>query len=346
MYVLLTITDRCNLRCHYCYTVKRIKRMSYRTAWQSVRYIAENYPDWMLGFFGGEPLLEWSFMQKIIKYAEKLGIRKFGFPTNGLLLNKKILEYCIEHNVTFSLSTDGCKEAQDFARETISGKGSFNILDKKMDIIREYLPQFRQALEIRLTYTPNTVPYLNKSVDYLISKGLYNNTRIALVPVVSCYKWGKKDFQILQLELEKIILSNKIKGLDLNIVMNECLNLNNQFKNINSNGKGEFCGVGGTKKLAISIDGLIYPCHILGATWIFSKELQKKVCLGSIWTGITEKKRSKWIQENHYNPYASCLAWNYLTTGNPKLPHLAYRGIYKAWLRATKYYSNSNRSDF
>ena len=68
----------------------------------------------ILIIYGGEPFLCFDLVKKIIAYAEtKPNIKKFGVATNGLLLNKEILEYFIEHNVYPALSIDGIQIAQD-----------------------------------------------------------------------------------------------------------------------------------------------------------------------------------------------------------------------------------------
>jgi len=98
---------------------KRKKVMNLSLAKRAIDFLSPDLAEPLieigeLGLFGGEPLLEWNLIKKIIAYAEtKPNIKKFGVATNGLLLNKEILEYFIEHNVYPALSIDGIQIAQD-----------------------------------------------------------------------------------------------------------------------------------------------------------------------------------------------------------------------------------------
>ena len=76
MQVTLCLTHDCTLRCPYCYAgEKRRKAMPWEVAKAAIdRTIAwqlAHYPekDYVLGFFGGEPLLEWDLLQRADAYA-------------------------------------------------------------------------------------------------------------------------------------------------------------------------------------------------------------------------------------------------------------------------------------
>ena len=73
MDVTLCLTHACNLRCDYCYAgPKSARRMSWDTARNAIDFTlartleqAERLkcqPVCQLGFFGGEPLLEWDLL--------------------------------------------------------------------------------------------------------------------------------------------------------------------------------------------------------------------------------------------------------------------------------------------
>ena len=81
MDLTLGLTHDCNLRCAYCYAgAKSKRRMDWRTAKTSIDFAIEHTlatPPWrskvremQLGFFGGEPTLEWELLQKAVEYTE------------------------------------------------------------------------------------------------------------------------------------------------------------------------------------------------------------------------------------------------------------------------------------
>ena len=83
-----------------------------------------------IGFFGGEPLLCYDLIKRIIDYSNKNiknnGSIKFSITTNGLLLNKDRLEYLKSQNVDLCISIDGNEEIHNLNRIYLNGRGSFN----------------------------------------------------------------------------------------------------------------------------------------------------------------------------------------------------------------------------
>lgn len=84
--IILQVTQNCNLRCQYCVysgsyinRVHNNKRMSVEVAKQAIDFLAKhsmNSKEISIGFYGGEPLLEFSLIQEIVDYAERIFIGK------------------------------------------------------------------------------------------------------------------------------------------------------------------------------------------------------------------------------------------------------------------------------
>ena len=72
-YLILKITNRCNLNCIYCYADnKNSKDMDFKTAKNSIDYILSDDADKLkIQFTGGEPLLNFDLIEKVIKYCNK-----------------------------------------------------------------------------------------------------------------------------------------------------------------------------------------------------------------------------------------------------------------------------------
>ena len=71
-HIVLNLTDRCNLNCTYCFAKKRNKTMSMATLKQSIHFAiteatkhTKEPKNILVTFFGGEPLLAYSKIQKI-----------------------------------------------------------------------------------------------------------------------------------------------------------------------------------------------------------------------------------------------------------------------------------------
>lgn len=79
--VVLQVTQNCNLRCSYCaYSGSYFnrthskKRMSTETAIRAVDFFMSHSSEVSkstIGFYGGEPLLEFSLIKKVVSYVEE-----------------------------------------------------------------------------------------------------------------------------------------------------------------------------------------------------------------------------------------------------------------------------------
>jgi uncharacterized protein len=94
----LCVTQRCNLACSYCYIAKTGATMSIATAQKILDFIFRHAPsgrDIEIGFFGGEPLLEFELIQAIVNLIERHpsnneGRVSFTLTTNGTIFSDSI----------------------------------------------------------------------------------------------------------------------------------------------------------------------------------------------------------------------------------------------------------------
>lgn len=157
----LQVTQQCNFRCAYCtYSASDFefqrehssKRMSVETALSAVDFFAErcgNQERPTIGFYGGEPLLEFPLIQRVTEYAEeKLYAKdlKFSVTTNASLLTVEIARFLSEHNFTVTISLDGSPETHDRSRRFASnGRGSFSVIRNNLEIVKKQCPEFKFA---------------------------------------------------------------------------------------------------------------------------------------------------------------------------------------------------------
>lgn len=102
--LVLQITQGCNLRCNYCVYGGNYKQrlhsnlqMSEEMAFKAIDFFLEhskNTPSLIVGFYGGEPLLEYDLIKKCTKYIKNMAKGKdvrFSMTTNGTLFNEDVL---------------------------------------------------------------------------------------------------------------------------------------------------------------------------------------------------------------------------------------------------------------
>ena len=130
----LVVTEKCNLKCKYCYMKNNPTWMSkdvFKCHYNMLPKIMEDYGEkqFMTVFFGGEPLLNWDvivFATELIKYNPCHA--GFIMPTNGLLLTPDKIDYLQKNNINISLSFDGLWNKDK--RVDINGKSTFDVYMK------------------------------------------------------------------------------------------------------------------------------------------------------------------------------------------------------------------------
>ncbi|GAI24881.1 unnamed protein product, partial [marine sediment metagenome] len=113
----------CNLDCSYCFIDKEnLKKISLDVPLIKkginffLRHSSENP---VVSFTGGEPLLYWSSLKKLIECVRKNQKGKKSIiivSTNGTLLDKRKYNFLKKNNVVLSISLDGKKDINDINR--------------------------------------------------------------------------------------------------------------------------------------------------------------------------------------------------------------------------------------
>ena len=145
------VTADCNLRCKYCYiTHKENKVMEFDIAKRFIDYVLEapikRADAVILDFIGGEPLLEIELIDKICDYFKiktyELGMQwywnyRISICTNGVNYSNKKIQKFIQKNqgkISISITVDGTKQKHDLQRVFPDGSGSYDTIDKNIDL--------------------------------------------------------------------------------------------------------------------------------------------------------------------------------------------------------------------
>jgi len=109
---------------------------------------SQDEPNIAISFFGGEPLLNFSLIKKVVPYARENANKankkvSFNIVTNGTLLDDKNIHYFKENGVVVHVSFDGPKEIQDLQRPFKNGKGSYDATLPRLKKLLSALPESR-----------------------------------------------------------------------------------------------------------------------------------------------------------------------------------------------------------
>jgi len=285
----LNMTHDCNLSCEYCFASQGTYNgekayLSFETGKKAFDYLVKNSGNRRnleVDFFGGEPLMNFNTIKKLVDYGRSLEKEynkhfRFTVTTNGVLLDEEKIDYINENMDNVVLSIDGRKETNDRMRKTINGKGSYDLI---IDNFKKFInKRGSKDYFIRGTYTSYNLDF-SEDVKHMRESGF---DKISVEPVTAKpeEKYALKDehVDILKKEYEKLteyfIKSNKTKDkkfqffhFNIDLESGPCI-----YK------RSMGCGAG-TEYVAVTPKGELYPCHQFVG--------QEQFIIGSVDEGIT-----------------------------------------------------------
>ena len=283
----LHVAHSCNLACSYCFAGQgkyhgKDALMSFETGKRAFDFLIENSGtrrNLEVDFFGGEPLLNWDVVKKLVEYARSIEKEKnknfrFTLTTNGVLIDDEVIEFANKEMSNVVLSLDGRKDVHDKFRVDYAGKGSYD----------KILPKFKKLVDsrngqnyyMRGTFTHFNTDFTN-DIFHMADLGF---KELSMEPVVcspdSPSALTDEDLPVLfeQYEiLAKEMIRRRKKG-DGFTFYHYMLDLKNGpciYKRISG------CG-SGTEYMAVTPKGELYPCHQFVG--------EEEYCLGNIWDGV------------------------------------------------------------
>ncbi len=265
----LHICHDCNLRCKYCFADEGAyhaarEMMSLETAKAAIDFLLKESGKRKVlevDFFGGEPLMNLGVVKETVYYAKaeaaKLG-KKFLFTTttNALLLDDETIKFFNEEMENVVLSIDGRKEVNDAVRQTVNGKGSFDIVIEK---IRKFVrARGDKHYYVRGTFTAKNLDF-SKDVLFLADQGFDS---LSVEPVVT----EIPDLQIREEHLPQIEREYEVLCDEFIRREEEGRGFNFFHFNVDLEGgpclekRVSACGAG-NEYFSVVPSGDIYPCH-------------------------------------------------------------------------------------
>lgn len=269
---MVNVAQRCNLTCPYCYVnkglfdyeKKPIARMAASTADELVEHIFTSFPGletYGYHFYGGEPLLNFDAIQRIVGAAEEkaraTGTRTdYHITTNGTRLTRDVADFMDEHRFTVYFSIDGDQATHDELRKYVDGRGSFADVERNLAYLRT-----RPGVHLIGSSVIRKGLPLGKALDLLDSHGARQckAERVRLRDGDRLGLQGDDHDTYLQ-DIEGLIdhyvdrLSSGRKPMDFR--------LTSKILQVLTRTRREFFCPAGQRMFGISADGEIYPCAL------------------------------------------------------------------------------------
>lgn len=276
-------------------------------------------PSAQLGYFGGEPLLEWPLLQRSAEYAmgaaERDGIALTKtVTTNMTLLDDEKSRWLANHGFYVGLSLDGDAAMHDTLRRYPDGRGSHAEAAKALP----FLAGGQLRGEVIVVVDPRTAAGVGRAVGWLLEQGV---TNISLNPNFYI-RWP--DAALLQWragykEAAELYVASYRAGRPVRINV-----IDGKIRTRINDGYAacDRCDFG-EKEIAVAPSGNIYPCER-----IVGDDTNTALRLGSVFTGFDPVKRNQVLAgrgnrnkecmtcqvRNRCMNWCSCI--NYATSGS------------------------------
>lgn len=268
----LNIAHDCNLACKYCFAEEgeyhgRRALMSYEVGCQALDFLVAhsgNRHNLEVDFFGGEPLMNWEVVKKLVAYGRSLEKKhdkhfRFTITTNGVLLNDEVMEFCNREMDNVVMSLDGRQAVHDHMRPFRNGKGSYELVVPKFQKFAAQRKALGKQYYIRGTYTHYNLDFA-KDVIHFADLGF---DQLSMEPVVAPadadYAIRPEDIPVLKeqydlLAREMIHRQKEGRGFTFFHFMIDLTGGPCVYKRLSG------CG-SGTEYLGVTPWGDLYPCH-------------------------------------------------------------------------------------
>lgn len=150
-------------------------------------FLAEGATSIELTLTGGEPLLQFRIIERLVRYAERRASQAGMEPsvvlkTNGTVLSRPILKFMERHCSKVVVSIDGAARSHDAHRLNPRGAGTHDLVCRNIRLILENgIP-----CEASLTVHPGESNFLLENVRFVHELGVH---QIEVGPAYGTVKW-------------------------------------------------------------------------------------------------------------------------------------------------------------
>ena len=272
IYFKILTTTRCNANCSYCFEKSyERKDMSVDVSDAVSDYIlnvAKTYSSIELGWFGGEPLLNISAIDRIISNIRSKTDKplKSEITTNGSLINQSLVDRMLEWNVyNVQITLDGTRDRYNEIKAYNCKKYNFDSIIDNIELLSEN----GIRVVVRINYSDETIHDVVDLINYLRAR-FVDRIRVYCSPIFST-----DGLSPVSDESENVIFKALCQAGYLN--PRDVL----RRRNIN-------CGLASCKDYAvIDPSGNLFKC------------CEAMVCpdyslVGNVWDGITRQELVDW----------------------------------------------------
>jgi uncharacterized protein len=305
-HIVFEVTDACNLQCTYCsyrelytdYDKRTNQYIDPAKAKILIDFIIEKlqtpsnnspHKKVIVGFYGGEPLLNMDFIMDIVSYTKQRETEyitfKYMMTTNGVLL-KKYLDFFVKYDFEILVSLDGSKD-NDAYRLYQNGKPSFDRVYENMIYIRDNYPVFfsnnilfnsvihnlnnRQEVFCFFQKEFNKIPLFSNISDVSVKRGFKKKINVLSAPkrYIQDDKLETKMEKVMEFKYDKIEKLQRFIFLYSGNIFydyNDLLSKKNKPNFISNGTCFPF-----SRKIFMTVNNKLLPCEKIGHRFSLGK---------------------------------------------------------------------------
>lgn len=296
--ILIMMTQTCNLACTYCYAGGgtyggTTKLMTETGALRAIDLMLKRAPDrkeFTVTFFGGEPLLNFRLLLRIVEHCERIGREKrvkfrFSMTTNGTIVTDEIIDFLKRRKFDLMVSFDG--EGGAANRPFVDGSSSHEQVTRNLQRLAAAGVRF----QIRATITREMVK--RETIAELTSFGRKIGREVIMSPASATKNEKLPDtsgLALTEVESERLMeLYRETTQCNVDAASGgevDQLMFDPNKRMVQALMRGTARGMGKCgaclSMAAASTDGDLYPCHRFVG--------MKEYAIGSLANGVDEER--------------------------------------------------------
>lgn len=212
--LIIFVTEKCNFRCLYCYEDFKFGKIStsvVKGIKSLIMHRISGLDNLTLSFFGGEPLLNKSFVLEFSKWAKDICLLKnvnysYSITTNGYLLSLHLFNLLVKNGISnFQITIDGDSKIHDELRPMYGNKGTFDMILKNLRKIKSTNLSFQLIIRFNICdYNLNSVgEFIEKYSQFFSNDSRF---KFHFHPI-----FGMNEFKLKNLKMLQEVKNNAIK---------------------------------------------------------------------------------------------------------------------------------------
>jgi uncharacterized protein len=314
--IQMLMAQGCNLGCRYCYAWRNGSNqkhtlMPFEIAKQAVNYLvwrSRDRVDLQITFFGGEPLLNYPVIKRVVEYCRKIernGQKRFVFElcTNATLMDREVTDFLVAEKFWLFMSIDGWREMHNYNRPSMEHDDLYDTIVGNARYAQEqYRLHGLPTPKVRANLT-NKFNDFRRVGEHLESLGFSKIDVGAIEPLPHGDASPAALTEDQADELQEVFEQSVFEGMEM-IERGERMGLHHgrTFGDVLRPLErlpvvGVTCGIG-RNTLVVDNRGFLFPCH--------RYEGMGAYVLGDVFTGLDREKTMAYYRRLNRHAHAHC----------------------------------------